>query len=98
MSHVAYADFLKIRSDGALAFHVAWHARRIVAINYLNNRVVGVKTDVAVVRHQPFSLNDPAAERNRGLLVLGSETDRSHFALELGEHRDWLVFRVEQRT
>src|SRR5205085_9646722 len=43
VGHVASADILKIGSDGALAFQVAWPARRIVAINYPNNGIVGIK-------------------------------------------------------
>ena len=43
VSHIASADILKIGRDGALAFQVAWLARRIVTINYPNNGVVGIK-------------------------------------------------------
>src|SRR5215468_2365726 len=49
-----------------------------------------------VVGRQPFALDDPAAGRNWALLVLSRKGDRSHFALELGQHMRWLVLRVEK--
>ena len=39
VSHVAPADVIKIGRDRTPAFQVAWFARRIVTINYLNNGI-----------------------------------------------------------
>ena len=49
-----------------------------------------------VVRRQPFALDDPAAGRDRALLVLSRKGDRAHFPLELGQYMRWLVLRVEK--
>src|ERR1700719_3398282 len=43
VSHAASADISKIRRDSALAFQVAWQTRRIVTINYPNDRIIGIK-------------------------------------------------------
>jgi hypothetical protein len=43
VSHVAPADVIKIGRDGTPAFQVAWFARRIVTINYLNNGIFSIQ-------------------------------------------------------
>jgi hypothetical protein len=51
VSHIAPVDVIKIGRDRTLAFQVAWFARRIVTINYLNNGIftiqVGKRAGVA---------------------------------------------------
>src|ERR1051325_6230810 len=44
VSHVASADVVKIRGDGAPALKVAWLARRIVTIDDLNNGILRIET------------------------------------------------------
>ena len=43
VGHVASADIFKIGRDRALAFQIAWLARRIVTINDLNDSIIGIK-------------------------------------------------------
>jgi hypothetical protein len=44
VSHVAPADILKIRRDGAAPLHLARLARRIVTIDDVQNGIVGIET------------------------------------------------------
>jgi hypothetical protein len=43
VSHVAPAHVIKIGGDRAPAFQIAWFARRIVTINYLNNGIFTIQ-------------------------------------------------------
>ena len=43
VSHVAPVNVIKIGSDSTPAFQVAWFARRIVTINYLNNGIFTIQ-------------------------------------------------------
>jgi hypothetical protein len=43
VSHVAPAHVTKIGGDRAPAFQIAWFARRIVTIDYLNNGIFTIQ-------------------------------------------------------
>src|SRR5215510_5669379 len=60
-----------------------------------DDAVTGLKVDLVVGR-QPLAFDDPAAPRDRALLVLGRKGDRAHFALELGQLLGRFMLGVEE--